>query len=172
MSLNFRRDKRTVKQFEKDIKDAHTLEEKIATAVKIHLEFLWKETVSVYDNGADGKGGLIKNLKKHTVDRVYYIGGRKYSVEIKTAPHEKYFTFKVSSLKSCAKEHALIIVWVKGAKYIYVASAKNVKLMLELDSKIYYAFSPNDKAVRIQKEDLDKYFIKYNLCAEALEELK
>ena len=171
MTLDHRRDNRSIEQFSKDIKDGHDLEESISQALAIQIAHNTKKPVKVFKNGVDADGGLLYDLTNHNVDRIFMIDNQPHAVEIKTAPHNKFFTFKVSSLMACVDQDASIVLYIKNKSFYYNIWQDSIRKLLELPHEIYEAFSPNDKAVRISREEFGIYLDRRFWCEKAKEKL-
>lgn len=159
MSLDFRRDNRTVERFEKDLIKAHKLEDEIATRFAKQIESSGVKC-TVETTAIDASGKLLNKLDHHKVDRIFKWENISWAIEIKTAPHDRFFTFKVCSLESCLDQNATILLFLKNSKDFYLLFPDSIVQLLKLPHKIYEAFSPNDPSVRIQNKEFDKYLTK------------
>lgn len=171
MSYKHRRDNRTEAEFKKAIKSAHEKEAVFAEAYRIQLEQANGVDVVYEPYGCGPDGEVIKGHISDDGDAKYYIGSEEKIVEIKTCPEylTKFFTFKVSALKKCIKNNATLLV-VKKGEFWTCSDAKLLKEMVDfLEHKIYYAFSPNDLAVRLNKELIEHYFNNSEWSTPALE---
>jgi hypothetical protein len=155
MSLETRKDKRTVEEFASDIELFTAKEKKWANIFNDHFG----KKFTIIENGVDNEGKLIKdNLKNNNVDKIFVFKKDKIlKVEIKTIPEHlnRFMTFKASSLKACIEQNAIIMV---PKRYIfYILLKKSIKFLYEkFDHKIYENFSSNDLAIRIYKNTIDK----------------
>lgn len=170
-SLNHRRDVRTVEEFSDAIK-LGVLKEKIWSKIfKIQLETV-KKGWSIKETGVDNTGKLIKyNLKNNNVDKLFTFWSEYKTIllpmEIKTIPENltAFMTFKASSLMACEKHNACILV-PKRYEYYILSKKMCIYLYNNYTHRIYWdfdknkGFSPNDKAVRIFKRDIDKFIEK------------
>lgn len=167
MSLKHRKDKRTIEEFSKDLKKYHRIESTWAE-IQRH-DWVNKgiyERVDIVPFGSDDDGKVWEKGKSGRISKPDYIfrcynnGSveRIHIIEMKAHPSvAKYpfFTYKVSSFKNCIKYNGTIITPLKNCKLVY--SPKAQKIILErFKQKIYYGFSPNDEAVRITNEELEK----------------
>ena len=111
---------------------------------------------AVEDYGVDGSGKLIKGkLPNHNVDKKFILkDGTEILVEIKTCPknHNKFFTFKVTSLKQIEEQGAIMVVPRDNGYFLFENSA--MVSLLALPHKIYRGFSSNDFAVRIEMREV------------------
>jgi hypothetical protein len=148
MSLTSRRDNRSLEEFAKQILAGHKLEDKIARAYEVQMG------VETENTGVGPDGAVLKSLAHHNVDRVIKGGN---ALEIKTAPHTGFFTFKVTSLYSCIQQKADMLIYVKGSDYYYIITLDKIEKLIQLPNEIYPAFSPNDMAVRIQNAQFPEY---------------
>lgn len=130
------------------------------------------EKVILENTGVDPTGKVLDKLQHNNVDCKLSWCDKFLRLEIKTAPHTRFFTFKVSSLKQCLKDKALIVVFLKNSEFYYCVPLKSVVQLLSLPQEIYSAFSPNDLSVRIVKENFDKYFVKKYWSKQSLDILK
>lgn len=166
MTYSHRKDTRTDEQFEKDIKLAHQKEGVFAEAFRIQLEQGSGASVLYEPRGVDSSGKIKKGRVTDDFDCLYKIvlsqsSHLEMSVEIKTCPEylEKFFTFKVGSLKRCVKHNAALLV-VKHKCY-YICGPERCQDMIDnFPHKIYYGFSPNDLSVRIDRKTIENYFNK------------
>lgn len=167
MSLNQRKDKRTSEQFSEDLKKYHKIEKKWSEIQK--LDWINKEiydAVDIISFGSDDEGKVWesdakqKSRKPDYIFRCYKDGAVAYIhiIEIKAHPSVNkypYFTYKVGSFKNCIKYNGTIITPLKDCKLIFTPKAQKW-ILKNFDHKIYFGFSPNNKAVRIQKKDLEE----------------
>ena len=162
MSLNFRKDNRTSEKFAADLKRYAKEEAIIAEAIRLHLEEINNSKCSIIDIGIDSSGNIIDGLlKHHNVDREYVINQNTIKVEIKTAPHDEFLTFKVSSLKTAIKQNAYIVIVVKSQKKgFFLLTKAKMESIIKREPKIYSAFSPNDMAIRVYKNEFN-LFLQY-----------
>ena len=92
MSLEFRRDGRSLPVYAKDIYVNTRRENLWAEILKVNLEEKGHK-VKVFDNGIDGTGKVVKKSSKDLskVDKLYIIDDKKVFVEIKTCDQNKDF---------------------------------------------------------------------------------
>lgn len=158
MSLDFRRDNRTVGQFARDI-DLETAKQRVwAEVLQVFYEEKTGKPCRKEDYGVDNDGKLIEGgLLNNNVDNIFWIADKEVKVEIKTIPEylEKFMTFKVSSLRACIDQKANIVVPKRNHFYHYYTRTCEY-LLDNFSSRIYEKFSPNDKAIRIFKNDIDE----------------
>jgi hypothetical protein len=167
MSYKFRKDSRTDKQFADDLKKYHKKEAVYSEAYRLHLEADPYLSVECIENGVDPTGEVIHGNIDDEYDYIYNITDNaaeedfQRKIEIKTAPEylDKFFSFKVSSLKRCVKYGADLIV-CKINSFWHMPLDHITPILEVFPHKIYYGFSPNDKAVRLLKEDVENYLIK------------
>lgn len=158
-SLDFRRDIRSTDTFKKNINDYTERETVYGEALKLEIEIRGKCLVTTEDHGVDNSGGLITgNLYNHNLDKRFCIDGKCKYIEIKTAPEylEKFYTFKVFSIKEALKQEGVIAL-VKF-NYYYIFGKNALAWMLKnLEHKIYRGFSPNDISLRINTVHLNEF---------------
>lgn len=167
MTLNHRKDKRSTEEFAKDLKKYHRIES-AWSEIQRH-DWINKgiyERVDILPFGTDDKGKIWekgakgKLRKPDYIFRCYNKGSveKIHIIEMKAHPSvAKYpfFTYKVSSFKNCIKFNGTIVTPLPDCRLIY--SPKAQKIILDrFEHKIYYGFSPNDKAVRIQTDEMEK----------------
>lgn len=166
-SLNYRKDVRTVEVFQKNIKE-ETEKERI-WAIALQNDFCEKKPDNpcwIEERGVDNSGELIEGvLPKHSVDKTFrFKKGNFINIEIKTIPEylEKFMTIKASALRTCFKEKGWLVIPkrniyfifpTKTCKYLY----DNYKHKIYWDFKNNRGFSPNDPAVRIFSQDIEKF---------------
>jgi len=165
-SLDKRRDNRTVEEFAKQIKEWTHKENIWAKIIQFELKNQGNN-VSLFDNGVDGDGKLIekgnKNFKK--LDKVLYINGTKVFVELKTCDMGKDFdyipclTFKTNCIRETIAQDGRMIVVDRDWWLIFRKDVLEI-ILKEIEPSIYYNFSPNDLAIRINKKDFQKYISK------------
>lgn len=113
MSINYRKDVRTLEEFEADIKQ-FTLKE-FYWGIALRYDFCERGMVcKVEEHGVDNTGKLIPGrLPNYQVDKKYIFEDDQPPayIEIKTIPEwSPWFTFKVSSLCGCLEQNAQIVV--------------------------------------------------------------
>jgi len=153
-----RKDNRDDKTFSNDIKKTINREQLWSYILCHELSYLYKCNVTCEDVAKGGDGSIVYNHIDATPDKKFIINGKTLIVEIKTFNDiidEIYcLTFKVSSLRKCLEYNSYIIIpnkewWVllkpQGMQY----------LLYNCEQKIYTAFSPNDKSIRIYKNIVD-----------------
>jgi hypothetical protein len=156
-SLNRRKDQRSEEVFGHNIKD-YTEREHV-WSIALRTDFNERGlTCEVHDHGVDGTGELITDkLANYNADKKYaFEGGKEMLIEVKTAPEwlTKFFTFKVFCLKECVAEDAWVCVPRMASYYLFEKPA--LQKMLKFKHAIYRGFSPNDLAVRIPMEKINK----------------
>lgn len=175
MSLLSRMDNRSVEDFKKQISFGHFVENVLGEAYRLQIESTFKTSCIIQDIGVDNTGKVIDgNLPFHDVDKKFVWDKNSIRVEIKTAPSylKDFFTFKVSSLKTCVSKNSIILLFARyDPTSYYLISPENCKNLIEkFPHKIYPKFSPNDKAIRIKyfeyKDFLDG---PYKWCKKSLE---
>lgn len=157
MSLDHRRDSRTVDTFAAHVRDFTERERLWAEALQLdHCSR--GQCCTLEDNGADNTGGLIEgNLPSHAPDFkfTFYPDGYVELVEVKTAPESlrAFATFKVSSLRSCVDHDAWLLF--PRLRHYYLFPSGTLRGWLDTyEQVIYPKFSPNDLAVRVPTDDL------------------
>lgn len=157
-SLDHRRDNRSVKQFEKNIKDFTQREYIWGIALRKHFCQTGK-ICTMLEHGVDNFGNLIKDrLPNYHVDKIYnFENGTKKHIEIKTIPEYcDFWTIKVSSLLACINEKAFVLIPKKDFFWLFYWETSKY-FYEKYEHKIYEKFSPNDLAVRIHNlKDLEK----------------
>jgi hypothetical protein len=157
MSLDSRRDNRSVDTFARNIQDFTERERVWANALQLDWSSRGR-VCTLRDNGVDNTGRLIRGtLANHAADFVFVFGATLEArlVEIKTCPPHlrSFMTFKVSSLESCVSHGAYIAVPRK--RYYYLFHPEVLVNWLEAYPKEFYPnFSPNDLAIRVQVDDM------------------
>lgn len=153
-SLNKRKDYRTKKQFAQDI--AEYTEKEGLWSIALQKDLIERgHEVSIHEHGVDNSGNLIEGkLDNYNADKRFIVDGEDFLVEVKTVPEwcTKFFTFKTFVLEQCLKQKANILVPKLKEYFIFYPSA--IEIMLTYPSQIYYGFSPNDPAVRINMSDI------------------
>ena len=155
-SLDKRRDDRSIDVFSKNIKDFTQREFYWGIAFKTYLQENGFNC-EILENGVDNSGKLIINeLDNNNPDKILKFKDKKILLEIKTIPEyiNNFFTFKVSSLRSCLEHNAIILVPKKYEFFIIQTQA--ISKLLQYPHKIYDRFSPNDLAIRIYKKDIEE----------------
>lgn len=157
MTLNHRKDTRSVQVFKSNLLDFHQREK---LWISIYAEELRqnKHKVEVEDFGVDNTGKLIKDsLPNHNPDYKLIIDGVEQLIEVKTCPENSpTFTFKVGSLKTCIEHNSLILVPKSGVYYI-IEPPSMEHLLETLPHAIYHSFSPNDICIRFTTKKMIKY---------------
>jgi hypothetical protein len=155
MSLSSRMDNRTPEQFAAQLREGHQVEDLLGEAFRLQLELNYNSTVAIENVGVDNTGAVIDgNLPFHDVDKKFIWGTQSLRVEIKTAPTylNDFFTFKVSSLRTCVQKNSVMLLFPKAAPHNYylIWPKQAVSLLADFPHKIYKGFSPNDQAIRIK----------------------
>lgn len=171
-SLDIRRDNRSIEVFSDNIKDFTQREYYWGIALRIDL-CERGAVCEVEEHGVDNDGNLILNrLPNYNVDKIFkFKDGRQINIEIKTIPEyvRNFFTFKVSSLKSCLEQNAHVLVPKKDNYYLILNKGIN-EILNNYPHKIYWnfktnkGFSPNNLAVRIFSEDIEKFIKEKNIA--------
>jgi len=158
MSLAHRVDNRTIEQFAKDIK-RDTEREKVAASLLKSDLIERGHKIEVNDFGIDNSGGLVTSRVTAKPDYEFSIDGKDILIEIKVSSNEyPCMTFKVCDLKNYINHKAFIFVVVEDGYYIFYP--KVLEHMLKtIEPQIYEKFSPNDKAVRIDKGALSVFIM-------------
>jgi hypothetical protein len=159
MSLKTRMDDRDIEEFASDLA-LDTAKQRIwAGALQIYFQEKTKSVCDKIEYGVDNDGNVIDgSLPNDNVDNIFVFGNNKRKVEIKTIPEwcNDFMTFKASSLRSCVRQKAYIIVPKRFVFYTF--STKMCEYMhRNYTHQIYKGFSPNDPAVRIFKRDIEKF---------------
>lgn len=107
MSLNYRRDNRTVEEFYKDIQEGSKIEREI---IDLYVDLIERETgnvLTVEDNGIDNSGKLIQGKVNSNAD--YLIDGKPIEVKY-CRPINPVFRLKESQVKSYIKQKARVLM--------------------------------------------------------------
>ena len=166
MTLNNRKDKRSLEKFSRDLKLYHKIEDiwsKIQASDWINKNLY--ERVETIPFGSDSEGEVWDSNKSKRTSKPDYIY-KCYSnniiqnikiIEIKAHPSYKkypYFTYKTSSFKNTIKHNGSIVTPLGDYKLVY--SPRSQKYILNnFSEKIYHGFSPNNPAVRIQQKEMN-----------------
>lgn len=148
MSYKFRKDNRSDEQFAEDIRRAHLIEHVWAMALQADFGDRG-QPCEIECNGVDCDGTVIDGvIGHHAADWKFVFDGGDLLIEVKTIPEwcKDFCTFKLSSLKACAKEGAYIIVPRRESYCLY--SPEACERLIKFPARIYRGFSPNDLAVR------------------------
>jgi hypothetical protein len=92
-------------------------------------------------------------------DTIFDMLGREIPIEIKSYYTDKafdeipFFTFKVSSLKAVCGYHGMLVV-VNRSWWLSIDDLAVACVVKMFDHAVYYDFSPNDKAIRISKQEM------------------
>jgi hypothetical protein len=153
MSIMTRRDNRSEKRFFADIKKFTRDEQKWAAVFQDELFLRGYKDVSYRDNGIDNSGKPLMYVDSRP-DFIFTWSKNDKPLEIKTRYGSMdFFTYKVSSLKSCFSHDALILTVNKNWYMLF--GKETIKYMLShWEPKIYYGFSPNDPSIRIYKNEM------------------
>ena len=160
-SLDFRRDNRSLDVFRHNIKDFTQREHYWGLALRI--DFCERGKIcKIQEHGVDNDGKLILNrLPNYNVDKIFkFNNGKEVHIEIKTIPEyvKSFFTFKISSLKSCVDEKAYILVPRENSYYL-ISHETIIYILNKFPKKIYDKFSKNDLAVRLYSEHISEFVI-------------
>lgn len=154
-SLDVRRDNRTVKQFEEDIKFATKLESKCAYFICETLKKMIND-VSYIDNGCDNSGELIKEYRDFSqADFLFTVKDQTFPLEIKF--HSNRFSsmfFKKCNIDSYIKQNARIAVVQEEVFYYFHTDAikyiqKHIPIIKSNN------FASGKKAYEIQISELE-----------------
>jgi hypothetical protein len=110
---DYRKDWRSDKQFEDDIKKAHEIEKDIIEAYAEHLRVTTGREIVVENNGVDNTGKVLEFSKVDT-RADYRVNGVLIEVKFNNNMMED-FRFKKSQLNSYIKQGAYVL-WVNGWK--------------------------------------------------------
>ena len=162
MSLLTRMDNRTPEQFAEQLREGHQTEDLLGEAFRLQLELINKVPVAIENVGVDNTGTVIDgNLPFNDVDKNFIWGDHSLRVEIKTAPTylNDFFTFKVSSLRTCIQKNSVILLFPKATPHLYylIWPSKATSLLVDFQPRIYKGFSPNDPAIRIKYFQYSEY---------------
>lgn len=161
MSLDFRRDIRTVEVFAKNISDYTNRERIWAQALRLDFcERGWN--CSVEENGVDNTGKLINKKVTCDADKLFVFKERPETlrfteelIEIKCwAENLSFMTFKVNNFKSYIEQGANVVV-PRTKDYHFFYPAALIWMLDNLDQAIYRGFSANDLAVRISMNQVE-----------------
>jgi hypothetical protein len=158
MSLDYRKDGRTVEEFQKDIEDFTEREMYWGFILRCDLTEKGRPCL-IEDFGVDNSGNLIEGrLPNYNADKLFkFLDGTEQPIEIKTIPEttKDFFTFKAFSLKSCIKQKAFILV-PRSWTYYLISPKGCENICQNYPSKIYPRFSENDPAIRIYLNDIQE----------------
>jgi len=151
MSLNYRMDDRTIKEFAEDIRQFTHVEKLLGDALRI--DFVERGLGCVqHEYGVDNSGEVIQgNLENFNPDKIFVFGdGTSQKIEIKSLPEYcwKYFTFKVSALKGCIHHDAKILV-ARRDDYFLVLPEAHRWMLDNLEAKTTYRGWGGKLCVRI-----------------------
>lgn len=110
MSLDYRRDVRTVEQFANDIELRTKKETFLVQLFKKEMEYLGHE-ITIVDNGVDN-GGKLADKVTCAPDYLITIDGKKMLLDIKNSPVTHKCTFKVHNLRQYIKMGAGILLFI------------------------------------------------------------
>lgn len=157
MSLDFRRDNRSVEVFADNIRDFNERENIWAEAYRLHLTGHGHNT-NCKAHGVDMSGKLIKGkLRNHNEDFIFNVDGIDIKVEIKTIPEHNsdYMTFKTHALYKCIENDSRILVPKLNEHWVF--GPKACKAIIEnCPAQIYERFSPNNLANRMYSDFIDQ----------------
>jgi hypothetical protein len=162
MSYVTRKDNRTDEQFALDIALDTAKQRVWAEILQNYFQEKTNKVCEKIEYGVDNDGNVVHgNLENDNVDNIFVFGDNQRKIEIKTIPEfvENFMTFKASSLRSCFRQNAYIVVPKRFVFYTYSTSICE-ELHRKYPHKIYDRFSPNDPAVRIYKSDIEKFMVK------------
>jgi hypothetical protein len=158
MSLDFRKDTRSVQEFAEDI--AQFTQKEHFWGLALRLDFCERGMpCEIEEHGVDNSGELILgHLPNYNVDKIYnFLDGTKQHIEIKTIPERTkgFFTFKLTSISACIKQKAHILVPRSWAYYLI--PPETCSILLRYPSKIHERFAPGKPAVRIYESDINEF---------------
>ncbi len=141
--MNYRKDKRTTKEFAKDIKASHKVEQSLMQTYVDYLNSLPGIKCSFFDTGCDNSGKYIpldKNVNLNP-DFTLDMNGNKFKVEIKHCfPDKDRFHLKVKHVQNCVKKNITIVNFmnVEGNARFCVLSPKILQYYLKFGEKSYF----------------------------------
>lgn len=138
MTISYRKDNRTAKQFKKDIKESHEIELNIAIRLAQHFYNQNKKWPKITPSGTDFTGEI---QDKATSKEDFFIGSQKFEITRSARPCKKFFHEKVGKVKRCIKEN-IYMVFVNGISTeqnpdFVIFSPENLKIYSEISDNIY-----------------------------------
>lgn len=161
MSIDYRRDVRSIEQFAADIEEFTKKEYYWGLALR--LDFCERGMpCEIIEHGVDNSGELIPgHLPNHNVDKIYsFLNGTKQHIEIKTIPERirGFFTFKLTSINACIKQKAHILVPRSWAYYLI--PPETCSILLRYPHEIHKGFAPGKPSIRIFESDIKEFIRK------------
>ncbi len=169
MSLTYRRDVRSEKEFEQDISNRTAKQRFLIDLYSKELKFRAIQH-SISDYGVDNSGKLIKGSVGCNADYLVTFDKKTYKVELQNCGIDKYVTFKVANLKKYVEDEVNILLFYntgfidkdptqinyESTRFAWIATEK-IQDMLFLERYKEDKFG-NKLCVRIDKKDFHKYF--------------
>lgn len=125
MTTNYRRDNRTLEEFQSDIKFRTAKEKFLIELYGTEMRHLGHD-IAIFNNGVDNTGKFTHKANTNA-DYKIVINNNKVLLEVKNSPVSSKWTFKVHNLKAYAKTSTYILVFW-GTGYIDRNPAKiNIK---------------------------------------------
>jgi len=154
-SLSYRKDGRTQRQFERDLKRDTAFEQVAALMIKKNLLHEGKK-VSVKDYGMDNSGDLVTDSSEVSAkpDYLFVIDGQEHLYEIKVHS-DKYpcMTFKASNIRSYIRQKAECVVVTESGYYIFNKEA--MKYMTNnCSAQSYRGFAGGKESYRLMKAEM------------------
>lgn len=172
-SLSYRKDGRTQRQFERDLKRDTAYEQVAALMIKKNLIHEGKEVV-VKNYGMDNSGDLVidSNEVNANPDYLFIIDRDHHFYEIKVHS-DRYpcMSFKTSNIRSYIKHKAECVIVTESGYFIFDKDAM-LYMVKHCIAKPYRGFAGGKEAYRLMKpeiltlvsQDVIKY-IKWNAAA-------
>ena len=175
-SLNFRRDNRSVEEFEEDIKNRTTKENFLMALFRDEATFRKWKIVGHLDNGIDNSGKIVEKSNCDADFTIVYESGKTKLVDIKNSPVNDKMTYKVYQLQQYVKQNASIILFYGTGKIdkdpfrinyqktkFGIISPQKIQAMLDDNEHYKEPYFGYKVCVRVYKKDFDKYFKSYEL---------
>lgn len=159
MSLDKRKDIRTVEIFEHNVEDF--TEREMLWGIALRYDFTERgNSCSIEECGVDNSGRLIKGrLPNYNVDKIFrFLDGKEVQIEIKTIQEyvKGFFTFKAHALRNCFEKNAFLIV--PRSQNYYIFTPKTCKFLYkEYTHKVYENFVKNELAVRVYSNQIERF---------------
>lgn len=151
MSVDRRRDNRTIRQFAEDIKKWTRAEGRIAKLVYEDLKMRGIDCRGFVDAGVDNSGEFIDGpLESNEADFKFFFGFGMVPIEMKVAnpKEDTYQTFKVNDIIKAVKNEGSILCYSKN--WYYIIPTRTCSHLIEnFPQKIYRYLSDTDMAIRI-----------------------
>lgn len=173
--MNYRQDTRTKDQFKADIYQAHLVQ-------KWCVDMFCKElnyrgfSVSYRDTGTDNSGGFV--TRPTAEPDFFMVAGKgdkisEFSLELKTAPHHKFWTIKLDSINALIyyNSYCLIVsdintrankiedLGINNAVWTIFSPETAARLLLHFPVKSYANIYGGKPAIQIPFIDMEKWFI-------------